>query len=315
MKLGYNYGGKLRGSVDLGTDPYTGLPSTCRAPGGFFGPSEGIETQFFVDGENGDDENDGLSWATAVQTIEHAIDLNNATVDWDHTPKRYNAIYVAPAHGNGEYDENLSFPYYCWIIGTGIRGTDTMVAVAPATGSAFAGTMLGCALYNLKLMVKEAGVSVLDIGICNNSLIDSCMFVVDVDDDTTIGIDTENCSHLEVANCSFQYIEGHGFAYGMYFRGGDEKFVNNARIHDNVIFAANTGIWIQNTCTATQTVIQHNKIIAGSIGVDDNQGDSYVIDNFITSLPGDAIDHAGGASHIIGNRVVDDTAATGDWEG
>ncbi|GAH58567.1 unnamed protein product [marine sediment metagenome] len=36
MKLGYLFGGKLKGSVDLGTDPYTGLPSTLTVPGGFF---------------------------------------------------------------------------------------------------------------------------------------------------------------------------------------------------------------------------------------------------------------------------------------
>lgn len=28
MKLGYLYGGKIKGSIDLGTDPYTGLPSS-----------------------------------------------------------------------------------------------------------------------------------------------------------------------------------------------------------------------------------------------------------------------------------------------
>jgi hypothetical protein len=33
MKLGYLYGGKIKGSIDLGTDPYTGLPSTFKSGG------------------------------------------------------------------------------------------------------------------------------------------------------------------------------------------------------------------------------------------------------------------------------------------
>lgn len=264
---------------------------------------------YYVEGVNGLDTNDGLSWAKAVKTIQKAIDLNNATVDWGATPKKWNVIYVAPAHDYGEYDENLTFPYYCYIVGLGIRGTDTMVAVSPALGSAFHGTMLGCALINLKLAVKEAGNSVLDIGICNSSLIKDCMFSVDATVANTIGIDTETSTHLEVAHCSFE-SGFQNFAYGMYFRGGLNKFLHNARIHDNVIFADNTGIWIQNTCTPSQAVIQHNKIMATTIGIDDNAGASYVIDNFIVSA--DAIDHAGGITHTIGNRIIQGGA--GAWE-
>lgn len=75
MKLGYLYGGKLKGSVNLGIDPYTGLPSTFTAPGGFIGPTAAFGKFYYADAVNGNDANDGLSPATAKKTLTAAVAL------------------------------------------------------------------------------------------------------------------------------------------------------------------------------------------------------------------------------------------------
>jgi len=292
---------RIWGNLDLGPG------HTINAPGGYFGPPifglGGVA--YYVDGVDGDDSKDGLSWANAVKTIQQAIDLNDATIDWGETPKKYNAIYVKP----GVYAENLSFPYYCWIIGLGIRGTDTMTEIHPTSGSAFAGTMLGTGLYNLRFKVDEA-VPMLDVGICNNSWIEQCTFTCNVGAAVhPTGIDTETCTHLTVIGCSFQ-SEGLGnLAYGLAFHGGADKYAHNVRIYNNVIFA-DIGIWVEDICTDSQAVFAGNQIVAVTIGIDDNNGAGLCINNFIQSA--DAIDHAGGANFTIGNRVVE--AGVGAWE-
>lgn len=263
---------------------------------------------YYVDNVSGDDANNGQSWAKAVKTIQKAIDRSNATIDWAHTPKHFNTIWIKPAN---PYAENLSFPFYCHMIGLGIRGTDTMAEIHPATGSAMAGTMLGTHLKNLWLEVDKADTPVLDIGIGNNSLIEDCVLAVGADVTGVVGIDTENCTHLTVRRCDFE-SGAHDFYRCIAHHGGADKFAHNVRIIDNIMFAYDTGIWIEDICTASQAVIQHNKIIATIIGVDDNNGASYVIENYIVSA--DPIDHAGGATHTIGNRVVPTATGIGAWE-
>ena len=81
---------------------------------GYYPPyNQGVD--YYVDGENGDDDNNGLSWAKAVETIGRAIALNNAT--W--VIRAYNTIWVRP----GVYPEfDLPLPLFCHLIGLGVRG-------------------------------------------------------------------------------------------------------------------------------------------------------------------------------------------------
>ncbi len=263
---------------------------------------------YFVDGDNGADTNLGDSWEQAYETIDKAREVNNATIDWSATPKRYNVIFIAP----GVYPEELSFPYYCHVIGTGIRGTDTATEIHPVTGSCFAGTMLGTHLLNLRLEVNDA-VPCLDVGICNNSKIEHCTFTNGAAVAAT-AIDTENCSHLTVCHCSVESGMGTGMGYGFYFRGGADKYAHNVRIHDNVIFCDVAGIWIQNTCTPSQFAAYRNLIARPVKGIDDNSGMSYLFDNYI-SASSDAIEHANSASQCVGNHVINNVTGAVEASG
>ncbi len=259
---------------------------------------------YYVDSKHGNDAYDGLTWDSPVLTIAQAITLNNATVDWGKTPKHYNSILVRP----GAYPENLEgLPYYCSIRGVGGFGHE-MARIAPPTGSIVTGnpTMLGCHLANLEFRVKEE-VSILDLGVCNSSLIEDCYFNNDGDVNPT-GINTEDCHHLILRRNRFISEGGKGFAYGVYHQGGDEKYAYACLYIDNWIFAETAGIFIADTCTNTMMVIQHNVIApheeqnALAIGIDDNHGKSYCIDNFIVAT--DCIDHAGGARYLVANHEV-----------
>lgn len=272
---------------------------------------------YHVDSQHGDNSYDGLTWDSPVLTIAQAITLNNATLDWGKTPKHYNSILVRP----GQYPENLeSLPYYCSIIGVGGIGLEK-ARIGPPTGSVVTGnpSMMGCHLANLHFEVKEA-VPILDLGICNNNLIEDCLFTGAAEVNPE-GINTENCSHLILRRNRFLSGEAalYGFAYGVYHQGGADKYAHSCLYIDNWIFAMTAGIYIADTCTDTGTVIQHNLIGPHdldetlAIGIDDNHGKSWVIDNFI--IAEDCIDHAGGNNYLIANREIQAGAAAIEFAG
>jgi len=264
----------------------------------------GVQNVYYVDVTNGDDTYSGDSWDNAFATLNKARTVSNATINWSYTPKRYNAILVAP----GVYNENLTGGfYYCHVIGTGIYGTDTETEWHPTTGACLASTLLGTHFYGIRFEVNTA-VPCLDIGVANNSLIENCTFTNGAAVGAT-AIDTDNCTHLEVRNCTVNSGQTTGMAYGFYFRGGSDKYAHNVRIHDNVIFCETAGVFIQDTCTATQCVIGPNNMIARPAkGVDDNNGGSYVFGNYI-SATSDAIEHANTTTQCIGNFVINNATA------
>ena len=273
---------------------------------------------WFVNQKTGNDSWIGRSWEKPLLTIQEAIDRSNDQIDWTESPWNVdNWIYVAP----GVYAEALTPPYTCHIIGMGVPGTDSAAEIHPATGSCLAGTGLGLHLKNLRFEVTEVDKDTIDFGICNNTVIEDCEIVCGIaaGGAASAFISTENCTHLVVRNCSFQYGGGgNPHMYGMYFGGGADKYAHHADIRNNIfqgIRSAGTGIFIHAQCTASQAVIRDNiiKIAGVAKGIDDNNGGSLCVSNHISiGGAGDAIEHAGGAGMTLGNIVV--VNGTGAWE-
>lgn len=262
----------------------------------------GVETVYYVDNATGDDQDDGDTWDNAKATIQSAITASNATVDWSATPKRYNVIYVKP----GVYAEELTPAYYCHIIGCGLPGTDTQAEIHPTTGSCLTGTLLGARLVNLWFETNEA-VDCLNIGICNNSVIEHCVFTNGAAVAAT-ALSTDNCTHLTFRYNRVESGQTTGMAYGLYFQGGADKYAHNVEVYGNTIFASTAGIWIEDTCTASQAKIYNNFIARPTKGIDDNNGGSYCWGNFI-SASSDAIEHANSSTQCIGNYVINNATA------
>ncbi|GAI97550.1 unnamed protein product [marine sediment metagenome] len=83
--------------------------------------------------------------------------------------------------------------------------------------------------------------------------------------------------------------------------------------------AETAGIYIANDCVNTSMVIQHNVIGPYNlpdnplaIGIDDNWGKSWCIDNFINAdIP---IQHAGGGNYLIANHETTSPGGAGSVE-
>ncbi|MBU0631003.1 MAG: hypothetical protein KKC80_08880 [Candidatus Margulisbacteria bacterium] len=253
---------------------------------------------YHVDGEDGSDSNDGLTWATAVQTIAAARTLAHANIDWsDGETMQYVLVRC------GVYAEELGGIYYTTYIGQGIRGTDSAAEIHPTENSCIAGTLLSAGFINMRFEVDEASTPIIDGGIVNNSFFLDCEFALGANVAGVAAIDTENCTHLEVSNCEFTSGQLQNMAYNIYHRGGADKYAHNVRIKNCRMFAATANVYVDSLCTATQMVIGPDNFMAGAAkGVDDNNGNSYVFGNFITAT--DAIEHANSATQCVGNYVI-----------
>lgn len=278
--------------------------------------------QFYVDGDKGLDTNDGLSWAKAVKTIAHARSLHIAIIEargW--VVGEYNTIWIRP----GRYAEHdIGFPLFCHVIGLGIHGTDTQtqirmtpaeVAAEVATGVAVT-CIFGPAtenaqavhLANLWMELPVDDAAIIDARELNSCLIEDCVFRpgggVDV-----VGIRTAvaagGAKRPEIRRCSFETGDIN-LAHGMLFQG---EYLQNARIHDNDIFAK-VGIEIAAATTPAQAVIKHNAVAAEGVGINDLSNKAWIVDNTVFSEGADAI--AGLAAQILRNRVWEGGVAA--WE-
>jgi hypothetical protein len=280
-------------------------------------PQHVVGNQYYVSANDGVDSSSRpyTNPDYPAATIQAAITRSNATIDWSATPKKYNIIWVEP----GVYAENLTPAYYCWIIGLGIRGTDTMAEVRPASGSELTGTFLGTVLSNLRFEHLEASKPVFDLGICNNSKLLSCQFALGADVDGVAAIDTENCTHLWVEDCDVESGMGdHTFDYFIYHRGGADKYAHNCRYLRNRAFVETCGIYVASNCTPSQSIAEDNDIIVSGTGtgIDGNGGGAdsgsplvAIKNRIIVAGAGDAI-HGLDAGNMLHNETnVDGTFA------
>jgi len=231
---------------------------------------------YYVDKWNGSDNYAGDSWKHAFATVAAAIEANNDAIDWSAYPKSINTILISP----GLYAEALTTPPFdCRMIGLGMPGTDQCTEIHPAAGTPLAGTALGLYLKNIRFEAVGA-VPILDFGIVGSSIIEDCE-LMNGDYTNTHGISTETASHMTVRRC----ILGSGstkMTHGIYAAGGADKYFHHCTVEDCQIYAG-IGIFIQDTCTGTHSVIQRNLIDCTTLGIDDDSDDVNIIDNRIIS--------------------------------
>jgi len=260
---------------------------------------------YYVDGSHGaaTDDNVGTDPETPLATIQAAIDLNNATIDWAATPpyKGQNWIVIAP----GTYAENLTPPYYCKMIGLGqapANMTDMCVNVEPAAGSAMAGTGLGVYFYNIRFTALTA-VPVMDFGVMNSCIFDACAIVDGNPGLATVGIDTTDAGGSQILNCRFV---GNTNPMTIGIRStGDFFGCVIAGCHIN---AVTTGIDLSGAALVGNTLIAHNYIARPVTGIDDSVvGGTYVVDNWITASTA-AISHAAAGTMCVANHVINNAA-------
>lgn len=276
-----------------------------------------IGNQYFVSANNGNDNNVGTSPDKPIATLARARALSNATIDWGATPKKYNIVWVEP----GVYDEYFEGGfYYAWVIGLGIRGTDTMAEIHPsADGGVFRtdATFLGSAFVNMRFECDIQDKPIFDLGICNNSLIRQCEFALGAAVTGVYGIDTTNCTHLVVEDCDFTSGMPNGLAGAAYHRGGSNKYAHNVRYRGNRIFAANNGIYVAANCTASQMIVEDNDIIVEGtgVGIDGYGGGADSGSQLVAIKNRIIVAGAGDAIHGLaaGNKLHNETNVNGSF--
>lgn len=296
------------GSVITGSDRALNVPNPANFLGQSAYPTQGLT--YYV--HKGGDDTTGLTWEHAFTTIAAAIAASNATIDWANNEED-NVILIAP----GTYTESLTtVPYYCHMIGLGVgtlANSAMSVRIEPASGVCMSSdTCIGLHLKNIAFVAKGA-VDILDFVICNDVLIEDCMFAPG-DNNVVNAISTENSDGLNIRNCKFKSGLGTGgFTRCMYFGGGADKYLHNALIENNILQgmdATGTGIFIQSTCTATQTIIKGNIIhlFGAGIGIDDNSDNAIVEGNKVFHVGGTPYDI--NAALSMNNRANDNGTVT-----
>ena len=271
-------------------------------------------TEYFVDANLGDDDNSGLHWDAPKATIQAAITLANASLDWSIVGggRPYPTIWIAP----GLYAEALTPPYYTHVVGLGVLGTDTAVEVHPAAGAALTGTLLGSSWENMRFETETA-VPVIDIGIGNNSIIEDCEIVKGIAGLATVGIDVQTATHLFIRRN--RIISGvAAFASGINFDhtplATADKFVHACEITDNLILASTVGVRIDEHNVSSACLIARNIISRPTKGIDENNGNALCVENKI-SASSDAIEHANSATLCINNSVINNVTGAKEASG
>ena len=278
-------------------EPIWGIAGTAR-----FGRLGGdIALNYYVDKNhpNANDANDGTDPDAPFETIQAAITASNALIDWADTPSEFNTIWIAP----GQYAENLTPPYYCRMIGTGMAtGTtnDICVNVEPLTGSAMAGTGLGLGLYNMRFTCNDAN-PVLDFGVMNSCIIENCAIIDGNPGLATVGIDTTDANSSWIVRT---VIKGNSNPITTGIRSTGDFY--SCRVIGCEICAVTTGIDLSGAALCGNAVAFRNLIWGGgaallATGINDSVvGDLLCAGNWITAT--DAINHAD-AAMTIDNHV------------
>ena len=252
----------------------------------------GVQSKiYFVDGNNGDDENDGLSWANAKKTITAAITAHTAYRATRAGESVDTYIIIAPA----TYAENIeTLPFSCTMVGLGVLGTDKATEIHPAAGPCIAGTVSGLKMYNISFQSGTGAVDTIDFNICNNVHIIGCEFYPGATN-SKAAISTQNCGMSVFRGNRILTQSAWKYTHGFYFGGGADKYCIVNLIEDNIIgglAATGVGIFKEGNCAGEETIVRNNiiRIPGDGIGIDDNSDTLICIGNKIFHVGGTALD-------------------------
>jgi len=232
--------------------------------------NEGLE--YYVDGASGDDTNNGRTWDYAFKTIQHAIDVQVAAPSG-----KGDVIWIAP----GNYVESLTGTLTrVALIGVPGNYPWHIASVRPPESYAYNGTLFEALIKNICFLSAESTHPEYPVVLLDNarySIIEDCHFVGRTETPSEAGIqigptaDDDTECHLDyciIRNNRFDTWFGHnsecyaGIKIGAVGgAGGGAKQIVGTTIEDNVIYAANYGMYFcVGTPNADYCVIRRNLI-------------------------------------------------------
>lgn len=173
--------------------------------------------EFYVDGKDGDDNNNGLSLDKAFATIGAAITAMNARISWAESPwARADVCYIAP----GTYAEALtSLAHGVTFIGMGldIRDAQNGVKIKPAAGSPVdVGAVVNSSFFNIAFESADSNPA-FDAEILNNCHFENCFFTGAAESVTC----TEALITLDATKTTFKNCWFCNAGYGLRFKYAD----------------------------------------------------------------------------------------------
>lgn len=248
---------------------------------------------WFVDGNMGNDGNEGIEWNEAFKTLAYAFSVSHADIarsDQKHWARR-NTIYIA----GDQFEETLiAFPQKTDIIGL---GSDSGFPMAGIKGNhAPVNSAMGVRLFNIHFIPKTAAPIVTLVSTSGNVEFHGVNLDASGDAIATTAITSTACARLIVEDSQIG-----GVGSGTSFSTSAISLGNGA---------------------AMQTVIARNRIYSSGdgivVGSTRSGGDSWIIGNFIKSTT-ICINDPSSTFHIWNNRgasVADDgTAGAGNVVG
>jgi len=277
-------------------------------------------TTYYVNGDTGSDSNDGLSWATALATVQAAITASE-TVRLARTTNLYlrNKIFIQGC--STAYAPITSLPNYTDIIGVGAdpHGNGTCIVVISGTGTVSAmygtstgGEMRGCTFKNIQFQVTTTALWCVDAIKILRTTFENCAFMCSAGAMSAGGgiRTTSSTGGVTIRNCHFGTNGAAQLYYGIYITTGTT--MNNWCIEHNHIAASYVGIMIASAVDDTNTIIKHNSICSGT-STQPTAGISggthlFAVDNWITANPTAFVTLT--TTQRVGNNVINN--ATGE---
>jgi hypothetical protein len=258
---------------------------------------------FYVDGKDGEDTNNGLSMDRPFATIAAAIAAMNARIDWGESPwARSDNLYIAP----GLYAENLTtLPYGCNIFGLGdafdLNG-ERGVTVKPAAGSPFdAASVINNRVQNIAFESPDTSV-IFQADNFNRNVFEDCLFsgLPGGSPTTTKGLEiVKDMTGNIIRRCIFQVVRN-----GIYIvtDNANSKQASGNIIEDCYVRGADQkGIYFHANCVPSYTQINRCIIGDGSttlaLGLDDNTGLVNVSNTMFTATACDPASAAGDSKY------------------
>lgn len=270
---------RKRGGDELVISPSGTL--TMEAGAAIKGANPWGAQDYYVDGNTTNTVGDGLSWATAFDTLAEAITASNTSIALTANRwwARRNRIFVC---GDQEIVENLTIlPEKCDVIGVGydiypfprVVGNHTIAATRPTAAKA-----MGCRFINMGFIASGTGdLFVIPAGCHGFSMIGCHMVPL-----------TTSTKALEITSCAcvrlIDNIIGIGGGSMSLIFGVAISIEGTSYVHDIVIqgnhITATLGIdVVEATAAAMGGLIVGNIIRSTGYAIDDQSGDFQVVDN------------------------------------
>jgi len=230
--------------------------------------------KYYVDGINGVDTNDGLSWGTAFKTIQYACNIarriaGTATIDSSVGHHKY--IFIAA----GNYNESVLFSgYNIHLIGVsplsnGQYGVVVNYDNAVTTPAVMAFSGSGLEVANICFQSSRA-IPIMYLSDTSDAVhIHDCWIKGDNAKTVTIGISCAIKNSIIENNIINGCITGIDVAAGDWF--------NNSIVRNNKITNVTNGIAVAATAVCTESEISHNAVVGSSSSIVNSQATDILI--------------------------------------